>query len=641
MKKIIALLAFSMLILFGNSTVFAKSYTIDNVQIRGWVEPNGNILMNEIFTYTFDGEYSELLRAFPEEHRKQIDQFEAYKITIDNPEIGGITSDILMRIPVWAEGNKLVSEIDPNSSSISVLYKYYMRGAVKSYDTYSDLDILFFEDSVNHAIDYENVNISFKLPADVGEDKIHGFIHDRSGNIQSLHKDGIIFETPKSKAYTETSTRVLFPSDIMTEQSKGEAPTSLDAVIAEEEKLLQSKNWKLEKVPLINNALEIVLVIFLLLIFALLFLLPQRWFLLSGDVETVLEIDPVCLFYINKNGKWHPKNFLSGLFSLKEKEIVNLSWEQTAEEYKNNSYAGENTLSFHLNKTNKELSPYEQSLVSWLFQLNPLTDDDKFHLQDAAGVNILEDSFKVRKSHFKKRKKFDETHRQWHKEVNTLLKKEHVYTGFIPKIMKIGVLAVMGIFAVTAYFIDLQNMTTLLFILLGLVLAGIVMPRKSLKKLIPPICFIFLSYLSFNIADKELSGNVFVMNFLGIIAYYLIPHIIITSLHALRVKRSIRRFKSMMKHGLPTDLRKKDQEKWLERAYLLNKSKSKLPLGEDDLPSILPLTAMFRTGIDPLYFVLETWNWTERIKSSGDFTRTHSSGGGSSGGGGGGGAGAR
>lgn len=633
MKKIIALLAFSILILVANPTAFAKSYTIDKVEIRGWVEPNGNILMNEIFTYTFDGQYSELRRAFPEKHSKKIDQFEAYIITKENPVIGEITDNILMRIPVWAEGRKLVSEIGPNSTSVSVLYKYYMRGAVKSYETYSDLDILFFDDGANHAIDFENVNISFKLPADVGEDNIHGFIHDRSGNIQKLHKDGIIFETPISKAYTETSTRVLFPSDIMTEQSKGEAPTSLDAVIAEEEKLLQSKNWKLEKIPLINKALEIVPVLFLLLTFALFFLLPQRWFLLSGDVKTVLDTDPVHLFYINKNGKWHPKNFLSGLFSLREKEIVDLSWEETAEEYKNNSYAGEKTFSFRLNKTNKELSPSEQSLVSWLFQLNPLTDEDNFHLQDAAGVNILEDSSKVRKSHFKKRKKFDKMHRQWHKEVNTSLKKAHIYTDFIPRIMKIGVLGVMGILAVTAYFIDLQSMKSLLITLLVFVLAGIVIPKKMLKKLIPLICFMFLIYLSYKITDEDLSGNVFVMTFLGIIAYYSIPHVIITSLYALRVKRGIRSFKWMIRHGLPTDLRKTDKEKWLERAYLLNRSKSKLPLGDDDLPSILTLTAMYKTGIDPFYFILQTWDWTARITSTGNFRRNRT-GGGSSGGGG-------
>ncbi|RJS61194.1 hypothetical protein [Bacillus sp. PK3_68] len=40
-------------------SAFAKSYTIDKVDIRAWIQPNGDLLLNEVFKYTFKGNIAE------------------------------------------------------------------------------------------------------------------------------------------------------------------------------------------------------------------------------------------------------------------------------------------------------------------------------------------------------------------------------------------------------------------------------------------------------------------------------------------------------------------------------------------------------------------------------------------------------
>ena len=95
---------------------------------------------------------------------------------------------------------------------MTVFYLYYMRGAVKSYDTYSDLDVTWFEKYDNHDTDLNNVSIAYVLPGNAGDNNIHGFMHDRIGGVEKVYSDGIIFTTPKSEAYGLTATRVFFPS---------------------------------------------------------------------------------------------------------------------------------------------------------------------------------------------------------------------------------------------------------------------------------------------------------------------------------------------------------------------------------------------------------------------------------------------
>ena len=48
----------------------AKSYSIERVHIKSWIQPNGDLLVNEVFTYNFKGAFFNLRRSFPEDHGK-------------------------------------------------------------------------------------------------------------------------------------------------------------------------------------------------------------------------------------------------------------------------------------------------------------------------------------------------------------------------------------------------------------------------------------------------------------------------------------------------------------------------------------------------------------------------------------------
>lgn len=71
-KSLVSLLFFLIAFLTFHSSGEAKSYSIDKVHIKSWIQPNGDLLVNEIFTYTFDGSFHNLYRACGKSTKKPI-----------------------------------------------------------------------------------------------------------------------------------------------------------------------------------------------------------------------------------------------------------------------------------------------------------------------------------------------------------------------------------------------------------------------------------------------------------------------------------------------------------------------------------------------------------------------------------------
>ena len=106
---------------------------------------------------------------------------------------------------------------------------------------------------------------------------------------------------------------------------------------------------------------------------------------------------------------------------------------------------------------------------------------------------------------------------------------------------------------------------------------------------------------------------------------------------------SMNKFRSQVRNGFPQHLSEEQQNRWLARAYLLNKSTTKLPQLKGPLPTALPLAALFTMNTDPIDFVRSTWGPSlyygpSMGSSSNDSGGGYSDGGGGDGGGGGAGA---
>lgn len=169
---------------------------------------------------------------------------------------------------------------------------------------------------------------------------------------------------------------------------------------------------------------------------------------------------------------------------------------------------------------------------------------------------------------------------------------------------------------------------------------------KHPGKLARPLYFFALmlfSVLRLEAGDLKIPLIIFVLA--SVLLYYATPSSMITSLNALYMKMSMNKFRAQVKNGLPQNLSEDQQNRWLTRAYLLNRSTTKLPRVKGPIPTTLPLAALFTMTTDPLEFVRSTWGssfyYGPSMGASGSSSGSYdSSGGGGGSGGDGGGAGA-
>lgn len=636
MRKFVGVLMLVLCFVLPASLVEAKSYTIDKVQIKGWLQPNGDMIVNEIFTYTFDGEFTQLHRSFPKRHNQQVDTFEAYLLDRNDAVVGEVTKEMVSPAAVTQEGLTRKTAIRAKDQTISVFYIYYLRNAVRSTDTYSDLDITFFEEGSNHDQDLRNVSIAYVLPGAVGDSNIHGFLYDRNGRVSHLYEDGIIFTTPASEARSLTATRVLFPSNIMTEQQKAGGSQTLKEAVAEETKSWEAYRKRLELTPFIEVAVKAGAILFAILA-ALLLFMRQRSFAPFGSIDFVLQTDPVYLAYMDRNGAYQTRNFLSGLLALAEKGYVKIMTTPSAERFKRHPSAPEKTLAFQLTPSNQPLQPHEKTLVSWLFKSG--LKDPTFHLHDIAGQAKGE---KERKQLYLRRyDAFDKNHQAWHEAVNDLLQEAGTLSNKLPAILGRGTFVIIAILFSCVSYIEEASIWAVVLPFIPAIIA-IVGFRKNVYSSI--LFFLVLFYLSREWTTGDLRNAITFLFVSSALFIGALSHSIIISKSGLYAKLSIRKFQASLSKGLPPHLSQEDQNRWLARAYILKKEKKALPKLDAAVFPTVPMAALFALEEDPMQFIRSTWssmNISTGGGSSGGSSSSESGGGYSGNGdGGGGGAGA-
>ncbi|MFS0689504.1 DUF2207 domain-containing protein [Sporosarcina sp. 179-K 8C2 HS] len=607
MRKIVIFVV--MLLFLSPAHAEAKSYSVDRVQIKGWVQPNGDMLVNEVFTYTLDGSFSQLTRSFPKKHLGQIDRFEAYLIEGKEPVVGEIDESSITKAGVTREGSTYRTAIQAEDKTIAVLYVYKMQNAVTSYDTYSDLSVTYFEGGDNHDADLNNVDITYVFPGDAGDKHIHGFLHDREGEVRKVYRNGISIHTPKSAAYTVTKTRVLFPSAIMTEQPKIAEPISLEEAIRQEQRLIDKKQSRWADIPVAENVANS-LSIFFIVVIILLILIRQWVFTLFGSTDLVLQTDPTYLAFVDQNGRFNGKSFLAGLFSLAEKGIIKVETTDSAARFQGEEGAPEKTLVFHLlhsdeqmKKSKHTLLPHEQYLLTWLFKGR--VGHRKFHLHDMAGPSVHFD--KKNRTDLKKQRQFHENHEVWHNDVLSLMEDAGAISTKIPKLMKTAIFLLLTIMTMYGFYADGAGGWGISFPAIVAVIGYYFYSTNHGKKWPAILFFIGMFSAGAQIVASALTGAVLSAVILGAILFFSIPKAIPNSLTALYTKMSIMRFRRRVKRGIPDYLHQDEADRWLARAYLLNKSKKRLPRLTKGLPESSSLAPLFALQVDPLYFAYSTW----------------------------------
>ncbi|WP_046175856.1 DUF2207 domain-containing protein [Domibacillus indicus] len=633
-------LIFFFLFLFVFATpVMARSYHIDEAQIRTWIKPSGNVVINEIFHYTFDGKYNHVIRSIHTDGHEGIQNFTAYELKNASAEPGFVQQEDLQPLTATQDGSTYRVDLPSENETRSVLFTYELLNAVRSYDTYSDLTIPFFGTDENHDETIQNVTIDVVFPEPIQPSQYYAFMHDRFGSVEEKGEEVVRFETPESPLYSLTEVRVLFPSSIMKMTEKSAAPATLTETVEEENMLAQAFYKKEDQKQQLTTILKVLSATSIAGILAV-FLLRFRG-RSPGTFSSLLDHDPLYLYMIDRNGKADEYAFLAGLYSLVEKGIASVQTIQSGGRFKKDPDAPDETLRFRLNSRETAAS-CDQKLIELLFK-----NQSVFTIQSLAGSTKREKESKTGRNFHSKVRYYQERQQEWVECAMEEMKNQGFFSAFIPSLLKKLMLFSVFTFILYAYKADSLAVST--SIVYGTISAVLLLAiwRKP-KKRWPAFLFYIVSLFAVTMLyDMNTADWLFVFILLNALLYTLMPRFLLSS-EAAAIKSAIKNFK---KQELASE---RDLEKWMIRSLLL---KAERPDAKTTtapaMAATAPLAYLILTDQEPIRYVARTWRWSAppRYSSSSknnwgshsfssDSGGSGGDGGGGSGGDGGGGAGA-
>jgi uncharacterized membrane protein YgcG len=641
LKKIVILLV---VLLSLVTPVFAGSYSIDEIRIRAWIQPDGDVLVNEIFTYNFDGDYDSVSRSLHKKNHKGVELFEAYELVNPKAELGYVNMEDLRPLKVSREDNTYRATLRAEDEQKDVFYIYELKDAVKTYDSYSDLTVPFFGTDTNHDEDLNKVTIDFVFPEELRPNSYFAFFHDRQGKVAEKGPMVVRFKTPESEMYSLTEIRLLFPSSMMSEQSKTRAPMSLkDAILVEEQ--LAEKNAAMKKqLNMLENVLTGLAAFLALGVFTVLFMRFLRKLRSADRPEELLQTDPVILYMISRRGKMDTYAFLAGLYSLVEKGKATVRTEQNAGRFLKDDQSADQTLYFTLTTPETSLSKCEHKLVYWLFKRKAKNGSPVFFLSDIAGVSSQQRNNPQHLHNFHtKYKLFKENEKEWFACVLNQLKEEGMMSDRMSRLVRRVLMLIIFSAVIYAYYLDFLSTAS---IVIYSIIAGFLLIRGWLKP--ERKLFILLFYLVSLIAsvmlyDAEAVTLLLITTVLSALLSILTPHMTLSA-EALAIEQEIQAFKKQLKlEGVP-DQMSSQSDKWMIRSLLLKPKRQSKSLEKEfvsDEKSAAPLTYLIATGQNPVEFLANTWKWsippgsssTSSVSGDSGYSGGGDSGGGSDGGG--------
>ncbi|PZE21601.1 DUF2207 domain-containing protein [Paenibacillus xerothermodurans] len=414
MNKWLALLLLPT-VLFLSGWETGEDYTIDQVSARAQVLPDGDMYVEELFTYTFDGSYSGTKRYLQEEGHNGIEFFEAY-VAPNNQPLGRFSHEGLQPLKVEYNADDYTFYIynAAYSATKQVYYRYRVDQAASKYVRTGELDWQFF---TGNERPLANVTLDIILPRAFNKDQIHVFLQDRRGG-QITNTSGTTIQYKNAELAVEGTAelRLLFPSEFLTEAPTKSRAVRIEQILQEEQQREMRFAARPARLALAEQLIVGLLVLLLIGIAA--YISPAAkligWVRRKEITPEQLEnTDPVLISYIYRKGRMKKHDFIAGVFALHRKGYIRIYEETPQKRFLDDPAAPDTVLRFVFTGDRSQLSDAELHLMKWLFR-RPARGEPAFTLDAIAGPTKTEQRYGARANYYyKKLTAFEERFRVW------------------------------------------------------------------------------------------------------------------------------------------------------------------------------------------------------------------------------------
>lgn len=438
----------------------SKKFTMEQVDVSARIMPDGDLFIQELFTYRFEGSWNGMTRYIDPKGHEGIEFFEAY-IPPEGKRFEDYTYDDLQRLAVDFNEENDTYYIYTSSSNETkrVYYRYRVKGAAVRYADTGDMSWSFFRNSND---DIHNVTIDLQLQEPYDENKIHFFLHDRTGGQVAAKTggDGEAYIHYYNELLDQDGTahlRVLFPAEWLSETTARSESLPVEQALAEEQERERQLVQRLDHLAMIDSVLNILCYGALLLL--LLQILPLKriagWFLRQNlPPEKLDQIDPLLAVYIYRKGRLKKRDIFAGVFSMRHKGLVTMEEKTAPKRFLTDSKAPDIMPEFLFTGRRSSLSEAENFFLNKFFYGKKL-ETDRF-----AGPTRKEkkdDTY----DQGRYRRLFERIHtdfKQWREWLDrTEEYNEYVYPNRFRRILRPALIIMHFIIILTLYYADVSS----------------------------------------------------------------------------------------------------------------------------------------------------------------------------------------
>lgn len=341
--------------------------TIDQVDVVAKVMADGDLYVEELFTYTVQGEYERIPRYMDNFGGANIEFFEAY-VPPNDRELGNLGYVNLERYPVYlrTKSGSYYIELQAKDETRQIYYRYRLDREAVKYDDRGELDWTVLKDN---RFDHHNVTVRVytEQPA---KENLSGFAYDRSrGSLTEINNRWIRYENALLPEGDSARLKLYFPPEVLTERETEEPSASLSERLLDEQKLQQrfeKREHLLKAGQHISHWLTYVVIAGIVYYSLSLRRISSWWSGRRISFEDLAAMDPIDLIYLFRKGKLRLADGLAGVFSLRRKGMVSVSLVPSDMRFQEDSRAPKRLPEFTFKGNRTALKKPDRYLLGWL-----------------------------------------------------------------------------------------------------------------------------------------------------------------------------------------------------------------------------------------------------------------------------------
>lgn len=346
-----------------------NTLTVDKVDIVADLLPDGDLYVEELYTYTVSGELELITRPMDNFGDTNIEFFEAY-VPPNDRELGDFGYIDLERYPasLRKKSGSYNIKVLAKDETRQVYYRYRLDKEAVKYDDRGELNWTILMDNDK---DHHNVSVVLRMQQPIQEPVI-AYVYDRSGGVITENTNELLrYENkllPKGdharlKAYVPTGAlpdlEATASSTLLSEQLKQE--TALSQKFAKRERLMETGIQMSRWLTYIAVAGVVYYALFLRRLTA--------WFGgLRVSFEEIEDMDPGSLVYLYRKGALRRVDVLAGLFKLRRKGLLDITMERMGTRFQEDAKAPKQGPQFKFIGKRSGLAKSERFLLNWLFR---------------------------------------------------------------------------------------------------------------------------------------------------------------------------------------------------------------------------------------------------------------------------------